>query len=117
MPGRDEPVELIVVGVDGSRPSLAALAWAVAEARLRGAAVEAVHAWHVPAAAAEAAVPVDGLEAAAAAVLDQSIREVAGVYPGVEVRRRAVCGAAAQVLIEAARDADLLVVEIGRAHV
>jgi nucleotide-binding universal stress UspA family protein len=32
----------IVVGVDGSVPSKAALAWATSEARIRGAAVEAV---------------------------------------------------------------------------
>jgi len=36
---------LIVVGVDGSEESRAALRWAVEEARLRKAAVLAVHAW------------------------------------------------------------------------
>ena len=39
----------IVVGVDGSVPSKAALAWAVKQARLTGAAVEAVIAWEFPA--------------------------------------------------------------------
>ena len=39
MPGR------IVVGVDGSEESAAALRWAVEEAKLRDARVEAVHAW------------------------------------------------------------------------
>ena len=39
----------IVVGVDGSVPSVAALAWAVRQARLTGAAVEAVIAWEFPA--------------------------------------------------------------------
>ena len=39
----------IVVGVDGSVPSKAALAWAVKQARLTGATVEAVIAWELPA--------------------------------------------------------------------
>src|SRR5215469_9834948 len=38
----------IVVGVDGSSSSKAALAWAVDQARLTGASVEAVIAWHYP---------------------------------------------------------------------
>lgn len=36
---------LIVVGVDGSEESRGALRWAVDEARIRKAAVQAVHAW------------------------------------------------------------------------
>ena len=36
---------LIVVGVDGSEPSKAALRWALDEARLRGASIRVVHAW------------------------------------------------------------------------
>src|SRR5690606_26469128 len=40
--------ERIVVGVDGSDGSRAATGWAVTEARLRGAALQAVHAWEVP---------------------------------------------------------------------
>ena len=38
----------IVVGVDGSASSTAALAWAVKQAGLTGAVVEAVIAWEVP---------------------------------------------------------------------
>ena len=39
----------IVVGVDGSAPSKAALAWAARQARLTGATVEAIIAWEYPA--------------------------------------------------------------------
>ena len=39
---------LIVVGVDGSEPSLAALRWAVDEARLRHGKVLLITAWHYP---------------------------------------------------------------------
>ncbi|MDN5918088.1 MAG: universal stress protein [Pseudonocardia sp.] len=38
----------VVVGVDGSPGSLAALRWAVAEASERGQTVQAVTAWHFP---------------------------------------------------------------------
>ncbi len=35
----------IVVGVDGSEPSLAALRWAIRQAKLTGACVDAVAVW------------------------------------------------------------------------
>ncbi|HYB47176.1 MAG TPA: universal stress protein, partial [Streptosporangiaceae bacterium] len=38
----------IVVGIDGFEPSMAALRWAIHQARLTGAVVEAVTAWHIP---------------------------------------------------------------------
>lgn len=41
----------IVVGVDGSEGSKAALKWAIAEARLNGATVEAINTWQSPIAA------------------------------------------------------------------
>jgi nucleotide-binding universal stress UspA family protein len=40
----------IVVGVDGSGSSKAALRWAIRQAKLTGSSVEAVAAWHYPAA-------------------------------------------------------------------
>ena len=47
----------IVVGVDGSPASLCALEWAVGQASLTGAAVQAVTAWQYP--AAYGGYPVD----------------------------------------------------------
>ena len=44
--GTDRP--RIVVGVDGFASSRAALRWAIHQAKLTGAVVEAVTAWHVP---------------------------------------------------------------------
>jgi hypothetical protein len=44
----------IVVGVDGSESSKAALAWVVGQAELTGASVEAVIAWQYPIAFASA---------------------------------------------------------------
>lgn len=47
----DQPIaqRRIVVGVDGSESSKAALAWALRQAKLTGAVVEAVIAWKLPA--------------------------------------------------------------------
>ncbi len=97
----------IVAGVDGSESSKAALAWAVRQAELTGAVVEALTAWELPA--------VSGLNpqlyldypAAAASMLADVIAEVGG--PAV-VRPRVVAGHAAEVLVNASAEAELLVV-------
>ena len=47
----------IVVGVDGSEGARVALAFALGEARLRGAVVRAVAAWQVPATVSASGVP------------------------------------------------------------
>jgi nucleotide-binding universal stress UspA family protein len=114
----------VVVGVDGSEASLAALRFALDEARARGAALVALHAWQLPLTEApgpfllelpELAGPTvaevaDRLEEAAAHVLDRALEEVAGPSPGVPIERRVVERAPAPALLAAAADADLLVV-------
>ena len=107
---------VIVVGVDGSEESKEALRWALEEARLRRATLRAVHAWAVPAVYVHGYAPPpdlvdrDLLRDRAAQMLDAVVAEVAGEDPHVAVERFASEGSAAQVLVEAARDADLLVV-------
>jgi nucleotide-binding universal stress UspA family protein len=106
----------IVVGVDGSPSSKAALAWAVEQARLTGASVEAVIAWHYP-------VMVGGMPFAPIGVVDsvdfgdfatKVLSDViaATTEPDGPVKvSSVVCqGPAAQVLLDAAKGADLLVV-------
>lgn len=44
----DDEAPPIVVGVDGSESSNAALRWAIHQAKLTGAVVEAVTAWQIP---------------------------------------------------------------------
>lgn len=106
---------LIVVGVDGSDRSATAFRWALEEARLRHATLDAVHGWVYPyvgdiAGLAEGAIGEEELEQRARAVLDQSV-EAAGALPaGVRVNRVLVHGEAASVLLEAADGAELLVV-------
>ena len=102
----------IVVGVDGSPAAAGALAWALEEARLRGAPLTAVHAWHYPfemAASAYAVPPPEGdMHAWAEQVLDEAL---AGAdVDGVPVRRVVVNGPAVLALMEQSRGARLLVV-------
>ena len=107
-------MERIVVGVDGSEPSRRALEWAIDEARVRKATVEAVHVWHSLVVAPYPYVgpkldPYD-LELAAKELLDSIVDSVdeAGL-PG-PVDRVLVEGPAAESLIEAAKGAQLVVV-------
>jgi nucleotide-binding universal stress UspA family protein len=96
----------IVVGVDGSATATAALRWAVHEARLRDATVEAWHAWHVPFAPGSGMPPDEhAVEQAARRTLDDAVAAAGG-----EIERFVVRGVAASALLDAARDADLLVV-------
>jgi nucleotide-binding universal stress UspA family protein len=119
----------IVVGVDGSPGSEAALRWALDEARLRGSKLRVVHAYDEPqvalpnaglGAAGIPAPPVAGrddverLRASAAeqarGVIDSALRRVVG--EGAErpaIERAALAGSAAQTLIDSGRDAELLV--------
>ena len=109
-------MSVIAVGVDGSEGAAAALRWAAAEARLRGARLRVVHAWNVPtiAYAGGGFVPPasfeDDLGQAAETGLETWLDAAKPDLEGIEVERRVTEGHAATVLTEAAADADLLVV-------
>ena len=116
MSARDGAVPRIVAGVDGSPSSQAALRWAVRQAGLTGAAVQAVIAWQYPAA-------VGGYAWAPGAVLDdtdykqiaekimaEAISAALDPGGGVPVSTLVREGNAAQILIDATAGADLLVV-------
>jgi nucleotide-binding universal stress UspA family protein len=107
----------IVAGVDGSPSSLSALHWAVKQAALTGATVDALIAWHYPVVASGGfglapMVTPGGFDFSenAEKVLAEAIN--AAVDPGsdVTVRPRVVEGDPAQALFDASSDADLLVV-------
>jgi nucleotide-binding universal stress UspA family protein len=106
----------IVVGVDGSEPSKAALAWAVRQAELTGATVEAVSAWHWPIAMGGAPFAPVGVLAdtdfagTAARVLDVAIGETVDPAGPVKVSSTVREGNAAQILLDAADGAELLVI-------
>lgn len=101
----------IVVGVDGSPSSVQALRWALDQAELTGAAVHAVSAWEAHGGqGGNARVYPDDVPAERAAVrLSEAIGEAATGRASVEVSHKIVEGHPADVLIEAARTADILV--------
>ncbi|MGO9502146.1 MAG: universal stress protein [Streptosporangiaceae bacterium] len=116
MPATNGQAPRIVVGVDGSAPSLAALRWAVRQAALTGATVDAVAAWQYPAVVAgygwAPVMPADDIdfgEVAEKTVTD-AISQVVDPGTGVRVSARVEEGNAAAVLLDVADGADLLVV-------
>ena len=101
----------IVVGVDGFESSKAALRWAIRQARLTGAVVEAVTAWHIPPGTGLVpTVDMPDFQEDAFAVLTDAITEMYTVDPDIQVCPRVVMGQAGPVLVDAAEGADLLVV-------
>lgn len=104
---------LVVVGVDGSEASKAALSYALEEALLRHATLEAVFAWQYPfeMAAGSFAVPAPAGEMRlwADEILDDALDQIEPVQRE-SVVRRAEYGPPVTVLMEAARRAELLVV-------
>ncbi|WDO04301.1 universal stress protein [Streptomyces murinus] len=116
MAERQSERERIVVGVDGSEGSKQALNWAVRQAELTGGWVEAVIAWDVPqfhgalgwmppSSSDEAA-----LEGRAQSEVTSAVEEAVAAHPTVQVSTVARYGTPASVLLEASRDAALLVV-------
>jgi nucleotide-binding universal stress UspA family protein len=108
----------IIVGVDGSEGARRALDWAVKEARHHGAKLVAVHAWHVPplvtglgpfdAPVSLDADTLDRIEKSAKQLLEHELAAVE--TSGVEVDRLVEPRNPADALLEAASNADLLVV-------
>ncbi|MFJ8131416.1 universal stress protein [Streptomyces hydrogenans] len=103
----------IVVGVDGSEPSLKALKWAAAQAALTGDTLHAVISWEYPASWATlmpGVPPEFDPERLAKQILDQSLDEALTPAEAAAVTRTVVGGNAAQALIDQAEGAELLVV-------
>ena len=102
----------IVVGVDGSASSMTALRWAILQAELTGCEVEAVIAWRLPSRYGFAAVTdrATDFEGDARKVLADALNEVSSVEPNVVIRSSVAEGHPAEVLVRAARGADMLVV-------
>jgi len=100
----------IIVGVDGSDSAQAALRWAVRQAKLAGGRVEAVIAWHYPAVYGWETAGVDGdFEGDARQALAEALAAVTGQEPDVPVVPLVTEGYPADVLLHAAKGADLLV--------
>jgi nucleotide-binding universal stress UspA family protein len=108
--------ERILVGVDGSDSSNAALRWALTEGRLRSATVDALHAWEAPVVFGPVvgSFPYDTetLEAAGRDLLDRSVDAALAAIggPDVAVTRSLAVGGAALNLLDAAVGAHLVVI-------
>jgi nucleotide-binding universal stress UspA family protein len=105
----------IVVGVDGSESSKAALRWAVRQAELTGSRIEAVIAWQYPPMIAGfgggpvAAIALN-FDEIAAKTLSDSIAETVDPATPVRISTLVTQGHAAQILLRESDDASLLVV-------
>jgi nucleotide-binding universal stress UspA family protein len=101
----------IVVGVDGSEHSIAALQWAAEEARLRGASLHLVTAWEFPYVANPAVLLTlesEPFADEARHTLDRALDAIDA--DGIDVSTAVIEGSAAQHLVERSRTADLVVV-------
>ncbi|MEU4178662.1 universal stress protein [Streptomyces sp. NPDC026589] len=104
----------IVVGVDGSDSSIKALHWAVRQAELTGASVEAVNSWEYPATSWASMMP--GMpedfdpQALATVSLTEALEEALGAEGAAAVTKVVVIGNPAQALLDRAQGAELLVV-------
>ncbi|MFF9624642.1 universal stress protein [Streptomyces griseosporeus] len=101
----------VVAGLDGSPESRAAVEWAAREAELRGLPLKIVHVWEpVPDPLAQA--PLLGAETQAhwtERIPRESAEGLRLRHPGLEITAEHLSGRPAEVLPDATRDADLLV--------
>lgn len=112
-----DSTQRIIVGVDGSAGSKTALTWAMNQARLTGATIEAITTWQDPARLGtaygwtSAAFEGDTYATTMAKVLDDTVAEVVAQMPQpVTVQTQVVEGHPAEALLRAAEGAQLLVV-------
>ena len=114
----------VVVGVDGSVASDAAVAFAAGEARRTGQQLRIIHAWQEPYPWQSPVTPdlllgpeipadpgfLDTLEESHRQILEDAVTVATDAWPAVHVQRTLVRGPAQPALLEAARGATLLVV-------
>ncbi|MGQ4431337.1 MULTISPECIES: universal stress protein [unclassified Streptomyces] len=104
-------VRSVVAGLDGSPESRAAAEWAAREAELRGLPLKIVHVW-VPAPNPLAQAPLMGTETQqqwSERVPREAGESLRRHHPGVDVTVEQVSGTPSDALVQAAKDADLLV--------
>jgi nucleotide-binding universal stress UspA family protein len=106
----------ILVGVDGSRGSLAAVDWAAAEAASRRSSLRVIHAFdwplysYGPGGPSSYGPPDADLRAAAGRILDEAVRRAALGSPGLSVDGTVRIGRPCPVMLDEARTAELVVV-------
>ncbi|MDQ0028697.1 universal stress protein [Arthrobacter bambusae] len=109
--GRESFAGKIVVGVDGSPASIEALkqGWSIAGAM--GSELVAVACWAFPQVyGGYVAMGVEDYEEEARGILEESLSQAFGPSVPEKVSPRLLCGPVRDLLIDASRDADMLVV-------
>ncbi|GGC01974.1 universal stress protein [Cellulomonas carbonis] len=110
----DDASPRVVVGADGSPDSLAAIRAAAVEADRTGAELHVVHAWAAPVAYLEFGYAIGGpdkaVEDSARVVLAESVAGLAEDFPDLPVHRHLLRADPSTALLDAARDARLVVV-------
>jgi nucleotide-binding universal stress UspA family protein len=109
-------IKVIVVGVDGSKSSRAALSWAYDEATHHGASLTVISTWHPPAMPMTppyGSIPPEGYasqpQREALDLLQKLVADLEERNPPVDVRTAIEQGNPAEVLIEQSKEADLMV--------
>lgn len=110
-PSPQVPSGRVVVGVDGSAPSLRALEWAAREAASLGASLDVWVLWMPPVPLGTMA-PIGAGEYVISArmMADEAVTYARERWPELEVTSHVTEASAAPALVEASRDATLLVV-------
>ncbi|HEX2783824.1 MAG TPA: universal stress protein [Ilumatobacteraceae bacterium] len=108
----DAPLNRIVVGIDGHDESKTALQWACELAAQTGAAVELVHAWEYPYRTKDAVFgsPQAEMQRDATALADSVVAGLSEEHQATIEATNVVEGITSDVLIDAAKNADLVVV-------
>ena len=103
--------ERVVVGIDGSERSTEALEWAASYARAKGASVTALTAWIFP---SSYGFYVSGqgwdIEETATKLAEEQVAGVREHFPDLDIPLTVVHAHPAQAMVDASRDADLVVV-------
>ncbi|MFF5313307.1 universal stress protein [Streptomyces massasporeus] len=112
---RDARFASVVVGVEEGEGSGTAVQFAFREAQVRDCRLVAIHAWSAQFGAPTTSqshswYAMEAHRRSPAQVLDDALRAPAEPYPEARVRRQVIEGPARQALLEAASEADLLVV-------
>jgi nucleotide-binding universal stress UspA family protein len=115
MSASNDTAPRIIVGVDGSPPSVAALRWAVHHAELTGGSIDAIIAWEFSLVASgfgwapNQAFDDTSYCELATKTLNAAVGDV-NPPPAIVVNQMVLEGNPAKVLLNTAKDADLLVV-------
>ncbi len=111
--GQNAGTGAVVVGIDGSRPSMDALQFAAGEARFRKAPLRVVHAFQIPVTGtwtAGAVVDPEPFEHSASQMVEGALTAVGADLEGLDVERVVEAGSPVSALIDHATSGDVVVV-------